>query len=212
MTERCLKDMTMKELRTTAKGYGIQGRWDMTKEQLVTAIETVSVELETHTGVMKEEICSTCIYNGVQSEDIVNCGACDSGDHRVVRESARQEVKAATEVKASPPCPPVKAAVIAAQNVPAKIQGAVMDVKAKQRYIENVEVGTIVAFKVVVCGIGKVKSAAVVNISIKRQMLKLVTKAEIEYVVPFKDILWVRTGKRWPKGVYELLKGLKPNV
>ena len=29
-----------------------------------------------------------------------------------------------------------------------------------------------------------------------------------QYITPYEDIIWVRTGKRWPRGVYKLLKGL----
>ena len=27
-------------------------------------------------------------------------------------------------------------------------------------------------------------------------------------VIPFEDVLWVRTGNRWPRGVYNMLKGI----
>lgn len=77
--------------------------------------------------------------------------------------------------------------------------------KSKIEYVENAEVGTIVAFKV---PNGKVKSAAIANRSAKRRVLKLVTKYGAEFVVPYEDVIWVRTTKRWPKGVYNLLKGV----
>jgi hypothetical protein len=28
------------------------------------------------------------------------------------------------------------------------------------------------------------------------------------HVIPFEDVLWVRTGARWPRGVYNMLKGI----
>ena len=80
---------------------------------------------------------------------------------------------------------------------------------AKMKYLDNIEVGTIVAFKTVVCGKTKVKSAAVLNISARRKELKLANKVGIEFIVPFSDIIWVRTTTRWPKAVYELLKGVR---
>lgn len=81
--------------------------------------------------------------------------------------------------------------------------------EVKMKYLDNIEPGTIVAFKVMVRDNVKVKSAAVENISTKRKILKLVNKVGVEYIVPFSDIVWVRTTTRWPKAVYELLKGIR---
>lgn len=75
-------------------------------------------------------------------------------------------------------------------------------------YIENVSVGTLVAFKL---HNGKVKSAKVERKSTKRRALKVVTEYGAEYIIGFDDVLWVRTGKRWPRGVYNLLKGVTAN-
>lgn len=74
----------------------------------------------------------------------------------------------------------------------------------KVKYVENAEVGTIVAFKL---PDGRVKSAKIERRSTSRRKLKLVTQYGAEFVVPYEDIIWVRTTKRWPKGVYNLLKG-----
>ena len=79
-----------------------------------------------------------------------------------------------------------------------------IDMEQKMHYIENIEIGTIVAFKL---SSGKVKSAKVVKKSTKNRKLKLETDYGAEYIVPYENIVWVRTGKRWPKGVYNLLKG-----
>lgn len=77
----------------------------------------------------------------------------------------------------------------------------------KIRYVETVEPGTLVAFKLD-CG-EKVVSAKVLNRSTKNRVLKVVTIYGEERIVPFDDVIWVKTGSRWPKGVYELLKGKK---
>ena len=79
-----------------------------------------------------------------------------------------------------------------------------VDMEQKMHYIENIEIGTIVAFKL---SNGKVKSAKVVKKSTKNRKLKLETDYGAEYIVPYESVIWVRTGKRWPKGVYNLLKG-----
>ncbi len=80
-----------------------------------------------------------------------------------------------------------------------------IDMKQKMPYIENIEIGTLVAFRL---SNGKVKSAKVTRKSTKNRKLKLETDYGAEYIVSFDDIVWVRTGKRWPRGVYRLLKGL----
>lgn len=80
-----------------------------------------------------------------------------------------------------------------------------INMKQKMHYIENVDIGTIVAFKL---SNGKVKSAKVARKSTKNRKLKLETDYGAEYIVSYDDIIWVRTGKRWPRGVYKLLKGL----
>lgn len=74
----------------------------------------------------------------------------------------------------------------------------------KVKYVENAEIGTIVAFKL---PDGRVKSAKIERRSTSRRKLKLVTQYGAEFVVPYEDVIWVRTTKRWPKGVYNLLKG-----
>lgn len=83
-----------------------------------------------------------------------------------------------------------------------------VDMKQKMPYIENIEIGTIVAFRL---SNGKLKSAKVMRKSTKNRKLKLETDYGAEYIVSYDDIVWVRTGKRWPRGVYNELKGLVSN-
>ena len=75
----------------------------------------------------------------------------------------------------------------------------------KVKYIEEAPVGTLVAFKV---DGGKAKSAKLINISKARRVIKVETVYGREYVVPYSDILWVKTNNRWPRGVYNMLKGI----
>lgn len=79
-----------------------------------------------------------------------------------------------------------------------------IDMKKKMNYIENVAVGTIVAFKL---SNGRVKSAMVMAKSPTRRKLKLETEYGKVFKVDYEDIVWVKTGNRFPKGVYEALKG-----
>ena len=80
-----------------------------------------------------------------------------------------------------------------------------VNMEQKMQYIEGVEIGALVAFRL---SSGKVKSAKVIRKSTKNRKLKLETDYGAVYIVSYDDIIWVRTGKRWPKGVYRLLKGL----
>lgn len=79
-----------------------------------------------------------------------------------------------------------------------------VNMEQKMSYIENIDIGTIVAFRL---SSGKVKSAKVTRKSTKNRKLKLETDYGAEYIIFYEDIVWVRTGKRWPRGVYKLLKG-----
>ena len=151
MSSETLQSKNCKELREIAKGLKIQGRWDMTKEELITNIMAAS-------------------ENGKSDVDEIN------------DQSAVDECKTDDQVH--------------------------INMEQKMRYIENVELGTIVAFRL---ANGRVKSAKVVKKSTKSRKLKLETNYNAEYIVSYDDIIWVRTGKRWPKGVYELLKGKVDN-
>lgn len=161
MSRETLQNKTCKELREIAKNLKIQGRWDMTKEEL---IETIL---------------------GVQNAK--------SGETQADSQSTIDEHKVDDQggVEAEAKC----------ENESASVK---INMEQKMRYIENVEIGTIVAFRL---ANGRVKSAKVVKRSTKNRKLKLVTDYNAEYIVSYDDIIWVRTGKRWPRGVYELLKG-----
>lgn len=74
----------------------------------------------------------------------------------------------------------------------------------KMQYIENAEVGTIVAFTTN----GKTKSAKIVKKSTKKRRFMLETSYGAQYIIPYNDVIWVRTGSKWPRGVYNLLKGI----
>lgn len=73
----------------------------------------------------------------------------------------------------------------------------------KKRYLQNITIGTLVAFREYS---GKLNTAAVQNVSFKRRQLRLVTQYNKEYIVSFDDIVWIRTKKRWPRFVLNELK------
>ena len=80
------------------------------------------------------------------------------------------------------------------------------DWEIKAKYVDRVEKGTVIAFNV---GGNKIKSAKVMKKSSKEKLLKCVTSYGKEYLVKYEDVIWVKTGLRWPRGVYNLLKGIK---
>lgn len=76
----------------------------------------------------------------------------------------------------------------------------------KLKYVEEAPIGTLVAFKPEV---GKVKSAKIIKKSTKNRRLKVETAYGATFVVPYEDVIWVRSGSRWPRGVYNMLKGIE---
>ena len=80
-----------------------------------------------------------------------------------------------------------------------------VDFEGKMQRIEAIEIGTLVAFKL---SNGKVKSAKVARKSSKNRKLKVETEYGASYIINYEDVIWVRSGKRWPRGVYMMLKGL----
>lgn len=91
-------------------------------------------------------------------------------------------------------------------NVPEESgeETVIIDVERKVPYIEQAEIGTMVAF---VLPNGKVKSAKLINRSVKNRKIKVETSYGKQFVVSYDDVVWVRTNDRWPRGVYNMLKG-----
>lgn len=75
--------------------------------------------------------------------------------------------------------------------------------KPKEQYIESATVGTLIAF---LENNGKPNTAALVNRSSSRKQLKLETQYGKQFIIPYSQVLWVRTTTKWPNGVYKLLK------
>ena len=86
-----------------------------------------------------------------------------------------------------------------------KHTAAIIDMEQKMPYIEQAAIGTIIAFRL---PNGKVKSAKIIKRSTKNRRFMVETEYNAQYVVESDNVVWVRTGDRWPKGVYRLLKGL----
>lgn len=72
-------------------------------------------------------------------------------------------------------------------------------------YVDSVTVGSIVAYY---CSPGKARSAKVVKKSISSKKLLVETKYGMREIVDFKSVLWVNTNDKWPRWVFNLLKGV----
>lgn len=90
----------------------------------------------------------------------------------------------------------------------------------KSKYIKNLEVGMLVAFNTEDKGVKKTFSAKVKEIfkvkcdrfEIDSRRIRLQAKNGKEYVVRSENIIWVKTGTRWPRGVWKMLKGMNQNA
>lgn len=77
---------------------------------------------------------------------------------------------------------------------------------SKMERIEAAPIGVLVAFYEPESG--KLNTAKMTNRSKKRKQIKCETKYGKEFIVPFENIAWVKTGGRWPRAIYEELKGM----
>lgn len=80
--------------------------------------------------------------------------------------------------------------------------------KLKSDYITNLKVGTLIAFKV---NDTKLLSG-IVEVICGSNLFKVKTKTGVKFTVAKTNIAWVKTGERWPRGVYQALKGEVPDV
>lgn len=72
------------------------------------------------------------------------------------------------------------------------------------KYLANIEVGRLVAFNDHNMGI--VRTARVVNISQKRHQLKVIDIYGSIEIISFEQVAWVKTGKRWPRRLFHLIR------
>lgn len=75
-----------------------------------------------------------------------------------------------------------------------------------KNYIDEAEVGMLVAFRT---DKGKVKSAKITRKSSNEHKLLLETKYGAQFIVDYQDIIWVNTTGRWPRWVFNLMKGIE---
>ena len=140
-----LNEKTCKELREIAKHYGITGRWDMNKQELIEAIEKVS---------------------DLSDDEIMFEGDC------IIKEEVSNQSEGSQKVS-----------------------------KTTRDYLNNAEVGTLVAFKK---NISKDIAMSGKFISFEDGKVTVESKKGTLFKLNPENIIWVKTGGRWPKWVFNL--------
>lgn len=79
----------------------------------------------------------------------------------------------------------------------------------KEERINNCAIGSIVAFHHINKNGDTFKSAAIIKRCKAEKKLKVKTAYGRTFIINYSDVIWVKTaGKRWPSGVYKLLRGV----
>lgn len=83
--------------------------------------------------------------------------------------------------------------------------------KSKEDYIVDAEEGIIVAFRLKFKSksgvkLKKVISGKILENNVEEETYVIETRNGLKYGVPYAAVVWVKTGNRWPKGVYEEMK------
>lgn len=176
---------TKTELLELAKVLKISGRYDMNKETLINniiasrnACETFKARLDVNTNTNDEEEKENNMDNVKNTTEVIDTSAT----------TANSENDYAVQIGAE-------------------------SKRSQADYINNIDIGMIIAFKV---SPDKAISAKVEDIDYDTEKegptsrtLTTVycrTKNGIEYKVPRKAIIWVKTGTRWPRGIFLQLK------
>lgn len=176
---------TKTELLELAKVLKISGRYDMNKETLINniiasrnACETFKARLDVNTNTNDDEEKENNMDNVKNTTEVIDTSTT----------TANSENDYAVQIGAE-------------------------SKRSQADYINNIDIGMIIAFKV---SPDKAISAKVEDIDYDTEKegpdsrtLTTVycrTKNGIEYKVPRKAIIWVKTGTRWPRGIFLQLK------
>lgn len=86
----------------------------------------------------------------------------------------------------------------------------VIDREVKDERILSAPIGTLIAFREPETG--KLNTAKLTNRNKIKKLIKCETQYGKEFLISFSDIVWTKTGSRWPKSIYNELKGKKANA
>jgi hypothetical protein len=76
------------------------------------------------------------------------------------------------------------------------------EVRQKYTYVDSAKIGMLIAFKV---NDTKVLSGMIDEIH--KHEFVVTTRNGIRFTIRKNNVIWVKTGTRWPKGVYQALRG-----
>ena len=193
---------TKVELLEVAKSLKIPGRHEMNKKDLILNIIDTRKACEEFKSRLNSSAASAADEDSTSSDDMSNSNNKKENvkTMSIVNENTTTS-SAVSEKNSIPPTNSDESEKYATQipSVPKKPQS---------EYINNIEVGMIIAFKI---SENKAISAKVEKISRGPDsegisMAYCRTKNGIEYKVPRKAIIWVKTGTRWPRGIFLQLK------
>lgn len=85
-----------------------------------------------------------------------------------------------------------------------------VDRKVKNERILSAPIGTLIAFREPETG--KLNTAKLTNRNKTKKLIKCETQYGKEFLISFSDIVWTKTGSRWPKSIYNELKGKKADA
>lgn len=196
MQNKKVEDMNCKELLKLAKDLDITGRHDMKKDQLVAAIKVVQAGMKAEVNSLEEEMGIKEFTGEVKGKLVEEI---EEGSGIMVEKSLEEDLVKETiydnEWEEAPNIIP--AATVYNTQFARRIP------REKIEYIKKAEVGTIIAFKV--------SDVKLLSGMIKEKLSSgfiIQTKNGMEFNVPVEAIVWVKAG-RWPKGIYEALKGIR---
>lgn len=86
----------------------------------------------------------------------------------------------------------------------------VVDRKVKDERILSAPIGTLIAFREPETG--KLNTAKLTGRNKTKKLIKCETQYGKEFLISFSDIVWTKTGSRWPKSIYNELKGKKADA
>lgn len=86
----------------------------------------------------------------------------------------------------------------------------VIDREVKDKRILSAPIGTLIAFHEP--DTGKLNTAKLTNRNKTKKLIKCETQYGKEFLISFSDVVWTKTGSRWPKSIYNELKGKKANA
>ena len=91
-----------------------------------------------------------------------------------------------------------------------QVKEIVIDREVKDKRILSAPIGTLIAFHEPETG--KLNTAKLTNRNKTKKLIKCETQYGKEFLISFSDVVWTKTGSRWPKSIYNELKGKKANA